>query len=66
MAVLRRTAKLFNAMKATPVGDPAAANNRLGEWTASLIPVSCMRTSGFPPIACVRCLAWCHWIGAVN
>lgn len=40
MAVLRCTAKLLNAMRAKPVAEPAAANNRLGEWTANLIRVA--------------------------
>ena len=40
MAVLRCTAKLLKAMKAKPVAEPAAASNRLGEWTANLIRVS--------------------------
>ena len=37
MTVLRCTAKLLKAMKATPVESPLAPSNRLGEWTANLI-----------------------------
>ncbi|RCS29781.1 hypothetical protein DEO45_11595 [Rhodanobacter denitrificans] len=40
MTAFRCTAKLLKAMKATPVADPAPADNRLGEWTANLIRAS--------------------------
>lgn len=40
MTAFRCTAKLLKAMKATPVGEPQPARNRLGDWTANLVRVS--------------------------
>jgi hypothetical protein len=39
MTAFRCTAKLLKAMKEAPETDPAPANNRLGEWTATLVRV---------------------------